>query len=107
MDLSYLWGKLADVIGSTSGWSNGAWAEVSSRLVTEGVVVTISAGNSGRAGPFFASSGSSGENVLAVASVETEKLPASPFGVTLTLDGVSNTTKARCQLRMDCYAATC
>lgn len=44
-------------IGGTNGWSTNAWAEVASRLVDEGVVVTISAGNSGAAGPFFGSSG--------------------------------------------------
>lgn len=68
---------------------------MASRLVEEGVVVTISAGNSGAAGPFFGSSGSSGENVLAIASVETEKYPASPFELTFSVDGVSNTTKVR------------
>ncbi|KAL0944808.1 serine endopeptidase [Colletotrichum truncatum] len=81
-------------IGGPSGWSTGAWAEVASRLVEEGVVVTIANGNSGAAGPFFASSGSSGENVLAVASVETETFPASPFELTSTLDGKTEIVKA-------------
>ncbi|KAF6809557.1 subtilase [Colletotrichum sojae] len=69
-------------IGGANGWSNNAWAEVASRLVDEGVVVTISAGNSGAIGPFYGSSGSSGKNVVAVASVETEILPAIPFEAT-------------------------
>ncbi|KAF6802111.1 serine endopeptidase, partial [Colletotrichum musicola] len=80
-------------IGGPSGWSTGAWAEVASRLVDEGVVMTIANGNSGAAGPFFASSGSSGKNVLAVASVETETFPASPFELTSTLDGKTETVK--------------
>ena len=40
-------------IGGPSGWSNNPWAEVASRIAREGVVVTISAGNWGSAGPFF------------------------------------------------------
>ncbi|WQF80684.1 Putative peptidase S8/S53 domain, immunoglobulin-like, peptidase S8, subtilisin, His-active [Colletotrichum destructivum] len=81
-------------IGGPSGWSSNAWAEVASRLVDEGVIVTIANGNSGAAGAFFGSSGSSGKNVLAVASVETEKFPASPFELTSTLNGESKTVKA-------------
>ncbi|KZL77857.1 serin endopeptidase (subtilase) [Colletotrichum tofieldiae] len=81
-------------IGGPGGWSTNAWAEVASRLVDEGVVVTIANGNSGAAGAFFGSSGSSGKNVLAIASVETEKYPASPFELTSTLDGESKTVKS-------------
>ncbi|KAK3356764.1 subtilisin-like serine protease [Lasiosphaeria hispida] len=79
-------------IGGTSGWSEGAWATVASRLVDRGVVVTISAGNSGVDGPFFASSGSSGKNVIAVASTDASVTAAPPFKATFTLDGTSNTT---------------
>lgn len=78
---------------SVIGWSNNAWAEVASRLVDEGVVVTISAGNSGATGPFYGSSGSSGKNVLAIASVETEQFPATPFEATYNQDGESTTVK--------------
>ncbi|KAH7316466.1 peptidase S8/S53 domain-containing protein [Stachybotrys elegans] len=81
-------------LGGVSGWGTGAWAELASRLVDEGVVVTISAGNSGAAGAFFGSNGSSGKNVLAIASVETEQFPASPFELTFYLDGETNTVKA-------------
>lgn len=81
-------------IGGPGGWSTGAWAEVSSRLVDEGVVVTIANGNSGAAGAFFGSTGSSGTNVLAVASVETEVYPSSPFELTSTLDGETEIVKA-------------
>ncbi|KAI1339661.1 peptidase S8/S53 domain-containing protein [Xylariaceae sp. FL0016] len=79
-------------VGNPGGWSTDAWAEVASRIVEQGVVVTISAGNSGADGAFFAASGSSGVSVLAVASVEAEKFPASPFNATFVLDGASNTT---------------
>lgn len=66
---------------------------MASRLVDLGVVVTISAGNSGANGPFYGSSGSSGKNVLAIASVETEDFPASPFEANFTsADGGSEVT---------------
>ncbi|KAK6587094.1 hypothetical protein PZA11_000384 [Diplocarpon coronariae] len=81
-------------IGRTDGWSSNAWAEVASRIVEEGVVVTIAAGNSGAAGTFFPSSGSSGKNVLAVASVSSPFVAASPFNATFSLDGFVNTTVA-------------
>lgn len=47
----------------------------------------------GANGPFYGSSGSSGKNVVAVASTETELFPLSPFGATFYLDGESNSTK--------------
>ncbi|KAK0383973.1 hypothetical protein NLU13_8062 [Sarocladium strictum] len=79
-------------IGGPSGWADGAWAEVASRLVDRGVVVTISAGNSGDNGAFWASNGSSGKGVIAVASVETEVFPASPFNATFaTQEGEEDT----------------
>lgn len=54
--------------------------------------MTISAGNSGGIGVFFGSSGSSGEFVLAVASVDAETLPALPFTATTTRDNVTHTS---------------
>ncbi|KAL0936358.1 subtilase [Colletotrichum truncatum] len=57
-------------IGGAGGWAEEAWAVVASRLVEQGVVVTISAANSGSQGAFYGSSGSSGKNVLAVASAD-------------------------------------
>ncbi|KAI1107937.1 subtilisin-like protein [Jackrogersella minutella] len=79
-------------IGYPGGWSTQAWAEVASRLVDEGILVTISAGNSGDKGPVYGSSGSSGTNVIAVASVESNVFPAFPFGANFTLGGVVNAT---------------
>lgn len=64
------------------------------RLVDAGVVVTISAGNNGDVGPFFASSGSSGQNVLAVASLEPSNIVSMAFEASLTLnDGLTNVTR--------------
>ncbi|GJC88892.1 PII-type proteinase [Colletotrichum liriopes] len=61
-------------IGGSGGWAEEAWAVVASRLVEQGVVVTISAANSGSQGAFYSSSGSSGKNVLAVASADAPSL---------------------------------
>lgn len=60
-------------IGGRGGWANSVWAVVASRIADEGVVMTIGAGNYGTGGPYYASSGSSGENVLSVASAEVSK----------------------------------
>ncbi|EJT69748.1 hypothetical protein GGTG_12631 [Gaeumannomyces tritici R3-111a-1] len=84
----------ADVItasvGGADGWADSAWAVVASRIVDSGVVVTISASNFGVFGPFVASSGSSGKNVIAVASAEGGDLSADPFIANFTLNGNTN-----------------
>ncbi|KAK4221773.1 subtilisin-like serine protease [Podospora fimiseda] len=80
-------------IGGASGWSDGIWATVASRLVDRGVVVTISAGNAGDEGPFYGSSGSSGKNVIAVASTDASIIAAPPFKATFNLNGNSNITQ--------------
>ncbi len=79
-------------IGGTSGWSDGPWAEVASRLVDQGVIVTIAAGNEGSDGPFLLATVPSGKNVIAVASVDTNVVAAPPFKATFTVDGTSNTS---------------
>jgi hypothetical protein len=66
-------------IGGVDGWSDGPWAAVASRMVEQGVLITVSAGNDGGAGAFAASSGSSGANVLAVASVEADVITVPGF----------------------------
>ncbi|GKT65516.1 minor extracellular protease VPR [Colletotrichum tofieldiae] len=80
-------------IGGVNGFADNAWAVVASRLVDQGVVVTISAGNDGQAGAFAASSGSSGEHVVAVASVEADVLASSSFRGVFNLAGQSNETR--------------
>ncbi|KAK1997651.1 serine endopeptidase, partial [Colletotrichum falcatum] len=80
-------------IGQANGFSNGPWATVASRIVEQGVIVTIAAGNDGEEGSFYASSGSSGKEVLAVASVDTSRVPAKPWRATFRLDDVTNTTQ--------------
>lgn len=59
----------------------------------KGVVVTIAAGNDGESGPFRGSSGASGENVLAVASVDPSTLLAIPIMAKSDLHGQTDTTK--------------
>ncbi|GJC88882.1 minor extracellular protease vpr [Colletotrichum liriopes] len=80
-------------IGRANGFSDGPWATVASRIVEQGVIITIAAGNDGDEGSFYASSGSSGKEVLAVASVDTSRVPAKPWHATFDLDGVANTTQ--------------
>ncbi|OHW92565.1 serin endopeptidase [Colletotrichum incanum] len=80
-------------IGRANGFSDGPWATVASRIVEQGVIITIASGNDGDEGPFYASSGSSGKEVLAVASVDTSRVPAKPWHATFSLDGVANTTQ--------------
>jgi subtilisin family serine protease len=60
--------------------------------VEQGVVVTISAGNSGDDGPFFASNGASGKNVIAVASTDASVIASPPFKATFALGGTVNTS---------------
>ncbi|KAM5354988.1 hypothetical protein ACJ41O_001634 [Fusarium nematophilum] len=79
-------------IGFRNGWSTNAWAVVASRLVDEGLVVTVSNGNFGEEGPVYGSDGSSGENVIAVASVESQLLPTYPFSAIFTNGGEIEST---------------
>lgn len=62
-------------IGGPSGWSEDPWAVAASRIVAKGVPVTISAGNSGANGLYYASSGSSGVGVQSIASFDTALSP--------------------------------
>ncbi|KAM6509815.1 hypothetical protein FALCPG4_017457 [Fusarium falciforme] len=79
-------------IGSLGGWSENAWAVVASRIVDQGVVVTISAGNDGQAGPFAASTGSSGAHVLAISSIDGDVIATPSFNVTFDNDGDAETS---------------
>lgn len=79
-------------IGTVGGFSDDVWAVFASRLVERGIVVTIAAGNDGDSGPFYADSGSSGADVLAVASVLSTAFPGLGFNATFSLNGVVNKT---------------
>ncbi|KAI0142935.1 subtilisin-like protein [Xylariaceae sp. FL1272] len=62
-------------IGGSSGWSEDPWAVVVSRIVESGVPCTVSAGNDGEAGLFYASTAANGKRVTAVASVDNVVTP--------------------------------
>ncbi|KAI6354340.1 hypothetical protein MCOR25_008663 [Pyricularia grisea] len=79
-------------VGSDGGWAETAWAEVSRRIVDEGIVVVIAAGNSGSLGPWSMSSGGSSPDALAVASVDAKMATGRPWAATFNLDGHSNRT---------------
>lgn len=73
------------------GWSDAAWPVVVSRVVEAGVIVTVSAGNTGDDGAFSGVDGGSSPGSLAIASVQAAVAPATPFKLTYTVGGVSNT----------------
>lgn len=62
-------------IGGSSGWSEEPWAVVVSRIVESGVPCTVSAGNSGSEGLFYASTAANGKKVTAIASFDNTISP--------------------------------
>ncbi|KAI8965200.1 subtilisin-like protein [Daldinia sp. FL1419] len=87
----------ADIIsaslGENSGFTSNAWAVLASRMVEQGVVISIAAGNEGENGPFDASNGASGKNVLTVGAAEPGAFPAQAFSADFKSDGQSNKTQ--------------
>ncbi|KAM0527732.1 hypothetical protein ACHAPS_002746 [Verticillium nonalfalfae] len=81
-------------IGVSGGWSNGPWATIASRIAQQGVIITIAAANDGAQGAFYASSGSSGKEVLAVASAEAGTYAATPFQLTQTINGETTSVQS-------------
>ncbi|KAL2879853.1 hypothetical protein SGCOL_004898 [Colletotrichum sp. CLE4] len=80
-------------VGSNIGWATEAWSVVASRFVDEGIVTVVASGNVGTVGPFLSSTGATGKNVLAVASVDSQTFPAFPFDATFSrVDGSSEET---------------
>ncbi|KAJ9144541.1 Minor extracellular protease vpr [Pleurostoma richardsiae] len=77
-------------VGGAGGWADDAWGVIASRIVAQGVVVTIAAGNNGLEGPFFGSIGSSGEFAIAVASIEADVIAQPAFTTTFTIDNSSS-----------------
>ncbi|GAB0134139.1 subtilisin-like protease [Epichloe bromicola] len=74
-------------IGGPNGWKENAWAVAASRIADKGVIVAISAGNDGKQGIFFASSGSSGENVAAIAAYQNVLTPTLVYYGNATVQG--------------------
>lgn len=63
-------------IGGASGWSEDPWAVAVSRIVDAGVPCTLSAGNSGDSGQFYASTAANGKGVASIASVDNTQAPS-------------------------------
>jgi minor extracellular serine protease Vpr len=62
-----------------SGWAQSVDARAASRMVKAGIVMSISAGNSGTDGQYSIGAPSSGDNVIAVASVDNVKIELKTF----------------------------
>ncbi|KAH9906413.1 subtilisin-like protein [Xylariomycetidae sp. FL2044] len=62
-------------IGGSSGWSEDPWSVAVSRIVEAGVPCTVSTGNDGSAGMFYASTASNGKKVTSIASIDNEVTP--------------------------------
>ena len=73
-------------IGGAMGWSSAPWSVAASRIVDAGVPVTISAGNSGSAGLFYASTAADGKGVTAVASADNTEEPFVLTAATFSTD---------------------
>ncbi|KAI1413582.1 subtilisin-like protein [Hypoxylon sp. FL1857] len=74
-------------IGGSSGWSEDPWSVVVSRIVEAGVPCTVSAGNDGAAGLFYASTASNGKKVTSIASIDSEVTPLLLTDSNFTIDG--------------------
>ncbi|KAI0379610.1 subtilisin-like protein [Hypomontagnella monticulosa] len=74
-------------IGGSSGWSEDPWAVAVSRIVEAGVPCTVSAGNDGAVGMFYASTASNGKKVTSIASIDNEVSPLLLTDSNFTIDG--------------------
>ncbi|KAI1312075.1 peptidase S8/S53 domain-containing protein [Xylaria venustula] len=79
-------------IGGSSGWSEDPWAVVVSRIVQAGVPCTLSGGNSGAYGLFYASTAANGKRVTAVASVDNVVTPVLLTDSYFSVDGGAQQT---------------
>lgn len=77
-------------IGGPSGWSEDPWAVAVSRIVDMGVPCTISAGNDGDYGLFYASTAANGKKITAIASIDNAVSPALLTNATYTVSSSSD-----------------
>lgn len=77
-------------IGGESGWSEDPWAVVVSRIAEAGVPCTVSAGNDGQYGLFYASTASDGKRVTSIASFDNEYTPSLTLQSYFSVDGGDN-----------------
>ncbi|KAK4443734.1 hypothetical protein QBC34DRAFT_198827 [Podospora aff. communis PSN243] len=78
-------------IGGAAGWMEEPWAVVVSRIVAEGVVCVLSAGNDGSVGQFYASTASNGRLATSIGSFDNIVIPSIVSTSTYT---VNNQTAA-------------
>lgn len=74
-------------IGGSSGWSEDPWSVVASRIVEAGVPCTVSTGNEGEFGLFYASTASNGKKVASIASFDNIITPILLTESYFTVDG--------------------
>lgn len=78
-------------IGGPSGWSEEPWAEAVSRIVEKGVPCTVSAGNEGDQGIFYASTAANGRKVTAIASYDNLVVPQLLYNAKYQIDAGPDT----------------
>ncbi|OQO12230.1 hypothetical protein B0A48_02871 [Cryoendolithus antarcticus] len=76
-------------IGGPSGWSEDPWAVAVQRIVEKGVPCTVSAGNDGVEGQFYASTAAGGLGVASIASVDNTQAPSILLNATYTVNNSS------------------
>ncbi|KAK2595086.1 hypothetical protein QQS21_007217 [Conoideocrella luteorostrata] len=76
----------ASIVGAR-GWTEEPWAVAVSRIVEQGVVCTISAGNDGDHGLFYISTAANGKKVTAVAAFDNVVTPIVSFHSEYSVDG--------------------
>lgn len=79
-------------IGGASGWTEEPWSVTAQRIVENGVPCTISAGNDGTYGLFYASTAANGKSVTAIASVDNTVAPALYSEASYTVGTADNAT---------------
>lgn len=79
-------------IGGASGWTEDPWAVAVSRIVDAGTPCTVSAGNSGDQGQFYASTAANGKGVAAIASVDNTQAPAILLNATYDVGNLTSGT---------------
>ncbi|KAF2149039.1 subtilisin-like serine protease PR1C [Myriangium duriaei CBS 260.36] len=77
-------------IGGPSGWSEEPWSVAVSRIVEAGVPCTVSAGNDGSFGLFYASTAANGKRVTSIASVDNTQAPVVLLNATYTVSNGTN-----------------
>ncbi|PNS19126.1 hypothetical protein CAC42_1862 [Sphaceloma murrayae] len=73
-------------IGGPSGWTEEPWSVAVTRIVEAGVPCTVSAGNDGASGQFYASTAANGKKVASIASVDNIEAPTVLLNASFTIN---------------------